>query len=259
MYSLIQFANQFSPEFIWLLQLVFCYGAMLLLLYLFGRAGLYMYIAVSIVAANIEVLKLVQFHFFPDPVALGTIQFCALFLATDILTEYYGAAAARLGIKLGFAAMVLMAGSMLLTLSFTPLSATQAAATHVSDALATQDHIYALFAPAPALLAATLIAYLISQYSDVWIFSRIRATTGRRLLWLRKNVSTLLASLLDNIVFSVLAWKVFAVHQVDWHALWFTYIFGTYVLRVVVSLLDTPVIYLARYMLPRPEREVKWA
>jgi hypothetical protein len=47
----------------------------------------------------------------------------------------------------------------------------------------------------------------------------------------------------------VLAWVVFAPEPVGWEALFFTYILGTYGLRVVLSLLDTPFMYLSRWAL----------
>ena len=52
---------------------------------------------------------------------------------------------------------------------------------------------------------ASMIAYLVSQYFDVWIYSRIKRLTKNRFLWLRNNLSTILSSLLDNTVFSLLA------------------------------------------------------
>jgi uncharacterized PurR-regulated membrane protein YhhQ (DUF165 family) len=57
-------------------------------------------------------------------------------------------------------------------------------------------------------------------------------------------VSTLIAGLVDNIIFSVLAWVVLNPYPVSLNILVFTYILGTYGARVVVSITSTPVIYL---------------
>ena len=59
----------------------------------------------------------------------------------------------------------------------------------------------------------------------------------------------MVSALIDNAVFSVLAWVVFAPEPIGWKALVFTYILGTYALRVVVAALDTPFVYLARHCL----------
>ena len=111
-----------------------------------------------------------------------------------------------------------------------------------------------LFTPLPALLAASLLSFLISQFFDIWVFKRIREVTGQSKLWLRNNVSTILAALVDNIVFSLLAWRIFASAPMAWHKLIFTYILGTYLIRVVIAILDTPFIYLAKYFLPREDK-----
>ena len=66
---------------------------------LFGEIGLYIYSAIAIIVANIQVLKLVKFSFFSEPIALGTVLFASTFLCTDILAEYYGAKKARINVK----------------------------------------------------------------------------------------------------------------------------------------------------------------
>ena len=83
------------PEFVWLLLLIVCFSAVLILSRLFGEAGLVAYVVVALLGANIQVLKQVQFSVYDDPVALGTILFASTYLATDILTEHYGRSAAR--------------------------------------------------------------------------------------------------------------------------------------------------------------------
>jgi uncharacterized integral membrane protein (TIGR00697 family) len=132
-------------------------------------------------------------------------------------------------------------------LGFTPVTAAQAAAAGMPHAVQTQAHLVALFLPVPALLISALLSYLVSQLFDVWLFVKIRKATGVKKLWLRNNVSTMLSALIDSIVFNVLAWKLFAVHPVGWNTLFLTYILGTYAVRLVLSLLDTPFIYMAKH------------
>ena len=63
---------------------------------------MYVYTVLAIIVANIQVLKIVNFPFFENPIALGTILFSTTFLTTDILTEYYGVKSARKNILIGF-------------------------------------------------------------------------------------------------------------------------------------------------------------
>lgn len=233
------------PELIWLLLLVVCFGGVVLMARFFGAAGLYAYIVVAVIGANVQVLKPVQFSVFADPVALGTVLFASTYLCTDILAERCGSATARRGVLLGFAAYLLWSLLMVMTLSFRPMTAEQAG-DGLAWALPVNDALRTLFLPVPALFAAGMTAYLVSQLHDVWLFGLIRRLTGERALWLRNIVSTWVSALIDNIVFSVLAWVVFAAHPLGWHPLIYTYILGTYGLRIVVAVLDTPFVYLAR-------------
>ncbi len=244
--ALVSALNAGPPEMVWLLLLAVCFGSVVCLHRLFGAAGLYVWIAVAIIGANVQVMKPVAFSVFPDPVALGTVLFASLFLATDLLAEMEGPAAARRGVLLGFAAYLLWTVLMVLTLGFSPLDEA-AAGEGLAWALDVHPAMATLFMPAPAFLVAGMAAYMVSQFHDIWLYDAIRRLTGGRRLWLRNTLSTAVSALIDTIVFSVLAWVVFAPEPLDWQTLVVTYILGTYVLRLAVAVLDTPFIYLARH------------
>ena len=123
--------------------LVICLLTILLLLKLFGEVGIFIYTVIAIISANIQVLKIVEFPFFSNPIALGTILFSSTFLATDILTEYYGSKIARRNILIGFVSFLIMTLFMLFTIGFTPLGAANAEE-DLSWALSIQDHFLRL-------------------------------------------------------------------------------------------------------------------
>ncbi len=248
-YSLIDYFFQYShnvpPLVFSFLTFFIAYSAIIFFARYFGEAGLYSFIVIAIIAANIQVLKVSQFYFFDSPVALGTELFAAIFLATDILNEIYGKKAAQKGVFIGFAAMILWTSIVLLTLAFRPI-----------DGDTVHESMKVLFTPAPILLIASFISYLISQLSDVSIFNALRTRTSGKRLWLRNNVSTLISALIDNSVFSALAFFilprfVFSTEYVPIHTLIFTFILGTYVFRVFAAIIDTPFIYFAQKMLLR--------
>ena len=246
---LIATLNAAPPEYVWLLMLIVCFGTILLMLRLFGEVGLQVYVVVAIIGANIQVLKVVKFAVYSEPVALGTVLFATTYLCTDILTEHYGRAAAQKTVLLGFAAYLFSTVVMMLTLGFPPLTVEQAGE-GMTWALPLHDHIAALFTPAPALFAAGMTAYLASQFHDIWLYNLVRRATGGRWLWLRNNASTAVSSLIDNTIFSVLAWVVFAADPLPWSTVIFTFILGTYWLRLLVAAMDTPILYLSRLVRP---------
>ena len=96
-----------------------------------------------------------------------------------------------------------------------------------------------------------MIAYLASQYFDVWIYSAIKNITKNRYLWLRNNLSTILSSLIDNTIFSLLAWIILNPNTEFLYKVITTYILGTYFLRILIALIDTPFLYLSKLFLPK--------
>jgi len=233
----------------WFVFLLFCLLAIIIFLKLFGEVGMYVYTVLAIIVANIQVLKIVSFPFFENPIALGTILFSTTFLATDILSEYYGSTYARKNILIGFLSFFLMTIFMLFTMGFTPINI-MTSGDEYSWAQPIQENLLGIFMPFPSFFAASMIAYLFSQYFDVWFYKKLSEMTSKKFLWLRNNLSTMTSGLIDNTIFSILAWIIFNPNPLDFNTVLFTFILGTYVLRIVIAIFDTPFIYLAKFFLP---------
>jgi len=246
----VKLLQSLPPEAVWVLLLVVAYGTLLLMLRLFGAWGVTIYIAVTLIAANLQVLKAVQFSVIETPIALGTILFSTTFLSTDILNEYFGPKTARRAVLLGFSAMLMLTLFMTLAIGFSPLPE-NFMGTDWEWGKANHDHLEALFLPIPSILLAGFTAYLISQILDIWIYQKIRDLSDNRFRWLRNNGSTMVSAFVDNTVFSILAWIILAPQPLEWTVVWKTYIIGTYFLRLFVALLDTPILYLAKHCLPK--------
>lgn len=242
-YSLINWFNTFPTELVWALLLFFSFCSVIFLLKIFGKSGLHLFIIVGCFVVNIQVLKAVYFFYSKEPVALGTIVISCTFLCTDILTELYGANAAKKGIYLGFVSTLLVVIWMLFTLGFKPISPEDPFFKHFGE---NHIHMLTLFTPAPVLLIASLIAFFLSQLFDVWLFSWLKNLCKGKQLWLRNNLSTIASAFLDSVIFSLLAWIIFASEPLEWTTVWYTYILGTFGMRALIALLDTPVIYIAK-------------
>ena len=252
--NIINLISNQNTEVVWFLMLILCFLSILVFLRLFGYVGLYVYSAIAIIAANIQVLKQANFNFFssinekiipfyePSPIALGTILFASTFLCTDILSEYYGKEKARKNVLIGFCSFFLMTILMLVTIGIQP--AEDEWVSMVQESLAI------LFTPMTSIFVASMIAYLISQYFDIWFFSYLKTVSSNKLLWLRNNVSTAVSSLIDNTIFSIFAWIILNPNPFPLSDVIMTFILGVYLLRVFIALLDTPFIYLAKYFIP---------
>lgn len=195
-----------------------------------GKTGLYCWIAMATIIANIEVVKTVSL--FGLASTLGNVVYGTTFLATDILSENHGRKDAHRAVGIGFFSMMVFTVLMQLTLLFRPDASDFAA-----PAMAT------LFSLLPRLTIASLTAYLVSQFHDVEAYHFWwRRFPGSRFLWLRNNCSTLLSQALDSLLFVGIAfWGVFPLEELGQIFL------STYLIKALVALCDTPFLYVAQH------------
>jgi uncharacterized integral membrane protein (TIGR00697 family) len=158
-----------------------------------------------------------------------------VFLANNILVEQYGILEAKKNIYVNFFIYLFFNLIMIITLSYEPKT----------DPL--YINLEKIFINSPRLFTAGIISYFISQFSDIYIFNFIKKIyKGVRFLWLRNVCAVAISGLIDNIIFSLLAWKIFASSPVSWNSLIFTYVIGTYWFRLFIALLSTPLIYIIK-------------
>lgn len=98
-----------------------------------------------------------------------------------------------------------------------------------------------LFNITPRFVFGSLLAYLISQSFDVWVFHHIRNATNGNHLWLRNTGSTLLSQAVDTLIFGLVVWwgivdLVTALQLAG----------AKYVFKFVIAVIDTPSIYWTR-------------
>ena len=114
-----------------------------------------------------------------------------------------------------------------------------------------QESLSNVFTPMTRFFLASMIAYLVSQYFDVWFFNYIKKVTAEKSLWLRNNLSTIVSSLVDNTIFSLFAWILLNPNPESLYNVIMIYILGTYIIRIFIAIIDTPFIYIARYFIPK--------
>lgn len=232
------FANH--QEWLWLITVIADLGFAVLCYRLFGRVGLYGVIIFSLLLANIMGPKLTVV--FGLQTSMGVILYSSIFFATDLLSEKYGRNEAQRAVLLGFFVSIALVVMTQLSLQFLPSTAPETAefAASVDAAMVT------LFDYTPRFVFGSLLAYLISQSLDVWIFHRIREATGGKHLWLRNTGSTLLSQAVDTLIYGLVVWwgLVDLVTALQLAA-------AKYVFKFAIAVIDTPFIYWARRWQPR--------
>jgi queuosine precursor transporter len=211
----------------------------------FGDKGLIVYSVVLLIVSNHAVLKVGSFVMFDAPIALGTTLFASLAVVIDILTEYYGKRIARQCVFLGFFALIVWILGMGSILAM-PL------VEHVDGQREIHEALSQIIFPMPALFLASVVAYIFSQLLDITIFDTLKRYTEGRLLWLRAGLAMGVSAFVDTVIFSVCAWRWFALSPVSWDTIWLTYIWGTVCFRWLLMIINIGVMYLARYL--RTER-----
>ena len=223
-----------SNEVLWFVLMIAIFISIILAYRFFGRTGLYVWIGMAIILANIQVAKMIEF--FGLMTAMGNIIYGSTFLATDILTEKYGKEEARKGVFVGFFVLIAVTVIMQITLAFTPAP---------EDTL--DPALRQIFGFMPDVTIASLTAYLISQLHDVWAFHFWKQKTRGRFLWIRNNASTMVSQLIDNATFTFLFFVVFnpqILANIGWNGVWEIFI-TSYIMKFIVAVFDTPFIYLA--------------
>jgi uncharacterized integral membrane protein (TIGR00697 family) len=166
-----------------------------------------------------------------------------LFMVTDAVVEVYGRARAQSIVWCG-----LLTAALLIV--FTTL------ATHLppSKVFASSESGYdQVFASSARIAAASLAAFAVSQLLDVVLFAKLRQLMKGRSLWLRGNLANFAAQFADSAVFLVLAFyslaNGFTANIVFLASLLLPY----WLLRCTLSVIETPLVYVAVDWLRRPE------
>lgn len=171
----------------------------------------------------------------------GIFAFPLTFILTDIVNEYFGKRIVRTFTWLAIVVNVILQPLILLassvpTVSFTP---------GVESAVAHRAYQIA-FGQTWAIVAASLVAFAISQLVDVGVFTWLRHRTGGRMIWLRAQGSTVVSQLVDTLAVIFLAfWAIPAAigqaHMSLGQA--GTIALTNYVYKFAIAVLITPVLY----------------
>ncbi|WP_164668801.1 queuosine precursor transporter [Virgibacillus doumboii] len=217
-------------EVIWILFALVNFALLLAFYRMFGKMGLFVWIGMATVIANIQVLKTVEL--FGLTATLGNIIYGTAYLATDILNEKYGKTDAKRAVWIGFSTLIAMTVMMQIALVFNP----------GADDIA-HESLATLFGIIPRVALGSLAAYAVSQYFDVWIYDKLRKMfPSDKFLWLRNNGSTMISQLLDTAVFCTIAF--YGEYPTS---VWIEIFFTTYVIKFIVAIIDTPFMYIAKH------------
>ena len=194
----------------------------------FGKKGMFAWMAIATVIANIEVIKCCDM--FGMAVALGNVVYGSTFLSTDILNEMHRGKVARKAVHLGFFSLVAYTIMIQATLMFIPNEQDFA-----SDAMKT------IFEFAPRICITSIGCYLVSNILNTYLYQFFKKHF--KPMWVRNNCATIIAQFVDTVAFTFIAFAgIF-----DFKTM-IEIIITAYIMKVIVAALDTPFLYIAKWM-----------
>jgi uncharacterized integral membrane protein (TIGR00697 family) len=146
--------------------------------------------------------------------SVGVLPYPITFLITDLISEIYGKKSANQVVITGIFASFFSMGILLIA-----------------------NEVFAL---SPIAVLASMIAYLIAQFIDIRIYHFWKNLTKGKMLWLRNNFSTFTSQFVDSLLVIGLL-SIFGV--LEWTLFW-GLVISSFLFKVLVAALDTPLLYL---------------
>lgn len=215
-------------EILLIIEIIVVFSILLLSKKLFGKTGVFVWIAIASILANIQVVKSIDM--FGISATLGNVLFASNFLATDILNECYGKKEAKKGVYIGLFSVIIYLIITQLSLLFIPNTIDIA-----------QSSMETLFSLAPRVCISSLVMFYIANIVDVHLYDKLHKKFKGKKMWLRNNIATITCNCLENFGFVLLAFiGVYPINEVLMIAI------STCIIEIGIALCDTPFLYLAK-------------
>jgi uncharacterized integral membrane protein (TIGR00697 family) len=185
--------------------------------------------------SNIIAGKLIQIYGMVLPAAV--ILFPLTYVFGDILTEVYGFKHARLAIWIGLFANLLLAAIFIITIALP-----------YPEFWKDQAAYRTVLGFTPRLVAASVAAYWVGEFSNSIVLSKMKVLTRGRWLWARTIGSTVVGEGLDTLLFITIAFAGIVPTLTLLNM-----ILAQYVWKVSYEIAVTPVTYVVVGWLKRKE------
>jgi len=167
------------------------------------------------------------------------------FAINDIIIEVKGKARAQSLVKSSIIVIALIAIFSLLAVSLPP----------TSRFALTEPAYDTIFKLSIRFSIASLTAFALAEFLDVLVFYRIRQKLGKKNLWFRTNVSNFIGQFVDTTVFMMLAFYALDKSISQNLVFIFGLILPYWILKCLMSVIETPFVYLGVTWLKRGNDE----
>jgi uncharacterized integral membrane protein (TIGR00697 family) len=180
---------------------------------------------------------------FPITMSAGAIVWPLVFIMTDIINEYFG----RRGVKLLSYITILLIGyvslSIFATINLEPPDFWVERQLRDGSVIDMDVAFNAVLGQGLWITIGSLVAFLIGQFIDIWLFFIIKKTTGEKYLWLRATGSTFISQIFDSFIVLFISYSLNPDTQWDL-TLILSIFLVKYIYKMLMAVLLTPIIYL---------------
>lgn len=178
----------------------------------------------------------------------GVVIWPFVFITTDLINEYFG----KPGVKrISYMTAALIAYAFVIL--FVTMKLPPAAWWMDANNQDAEGHYFnmdfafnKIFGQGNRIIVGSLVAFLVSQLADVFVFQKLRRITGAKMLWLRATGSTLISQFIDSFVVLYIAFfGIFSNTQII--AIGIT----NYIYKFAVAILLTPLVYLGHNLIDK--------
>ena len=157
-----------------------------------------------------------------------------VYTINDIIVEVFGADRARSVVRSG----------LLVVLSILLFSLLAVVLPPSKRFLTTEGAYDTVFTVSARISAASLTAFALAEFLDVYLFAKLRQRLGKKALWLRNNLSNFASEFIDTAVFMFLAFYAFEKPFANNFSFLVSLIIPYYLLKCFMSIIETPLVYL---------------
>lgn len=197
----------------------------------------------------------------PLSLAVGVLPYPLTFLCTDLISELYGRARAAFMVTVGLGLNIFILAVLALADGLPPIPQSlpwQLVMVADGTALPNGEVVggqvplfHLLYAASSGAVMASMLAYILAQYCDVWLYHFWRRLTKGRHLWLRNNASTLISQLVDSVVVISITFGAAWLGGRMATATLLVLMGSNYLFKMLVALADTLPMYLCVHFLRR--------
>ena len=193
--------------------IVVTFSMVVLIEKLFKKEGLYVWLSIATILANLTVCKMIDLFGFTT--SLGNVL--------------YSKEEKKRGVFISVFSGIVFIIITQLTLLFVPSS---------DDVV--NESMKNLFAISLRTISASMFMFFISNMADIHLYNKLKDKYPDK-MWLRNNVSTILCNCVENFFFNTLAFAGILPFPVI-----ISIATTTTVIEIVIALCDTPFLYLSK-------------